>query len=167
MLVNQDWTDRFGAPFNGRMGTLPEILERHKSKEADSCPSLTCYVLLVRQVSWTEPAEPESPGVCQRLYPSARVESSVEKSALLPQHLPHFCLRSQGLSEAMGSGSSRSADVAGPTQLEDKYYPEWIKNPENMKDLSGKAGCAVCTTGADVLCTLYMYILHVHICVCV
>ena len=38
----------------------------------------------------------------------------------------------------MGSGSSQSADVSGPTQLEDKYYPEWIKNPENIKDLSGK-----------------------------
>lgn len=36
----------------------------------------------------------------------------------------------------MGSSSSSPAD--GPTQLEDKYYPEWIKNPENIKDLTGK-----------------------------
>lgn len=37
----------------------------------------------------------------------------------------------------MGSSAS-SAPAAGPTQLEDKYYPEWIKSPENIKDLTGK-----------------------------
>jgi len=35
-------------------------------------------------------------------------------------------------------GSSSSAPVSGPTKLEDKYYPEWIKNPENIKDLTGR-----------------------------
>jgi len=37
----------------------------------------------------------------------------------------------------MGSGSSSSAPASGPTKLADKYYPEWIKNPENIKDLTG------------------------------
>eukprot|EP00434_Breviolum_minutum_P000351 symbB.v1.2.000296.t1/scaffold24.1/size427761/12 len=35
-------------------------------------------------------------------------------------------------------GSSASAPASGPTKLEDKYYPEWIKNPENIKDLTGR-----------------------------
>ena len=35
-------------------------------------------------------------------------------------------------------GSSSSTEVKGPTVIEDKYYPEWIKNPENIKDLTGR-----------------------------
>ena len=38
----------------------------------------------------------------------------------------------------LSMGSSSSAPVSGPTKLEDKYYPEWIKNPENIKDLTGR-----------------------------
>ncbi|CAJ1418421.1 unnamed protein product [Effrenium voratum] len=39
----------------------------------------------------------------------------------------------------MGSGSSTaSSEVAGPAQLEDKYYPAWIKEAENLKDLTGQ-----------------------------
>lgn len=39
---------------------------------------------------------------------------------------------------AIAMGSSSSTEVSGPTVLEDKYYPEWIKNPENIKDLTGR-----------------------------
>eukprot|EP00971_Amphidinium_carterae_P261425 5186288-Amphidinium_carterae.1 len=39
----------------------------------------------------------------------------------------------------MGSkGSREAASEAVPTVLEDKYYPEWVKNPENLKDLTGR-----------------------------
>lgn len=44
-------------------------------------------------------------------------------------------------------GSASSAPVSGPTKLEDKYYPEWIKNPENIKDLSGRV--ALITGGQE------------------
>mmetsp|Transcript_5430 Transcript_5430/g.9448 ORF Transcript_5430/g.9448 Transcript_5430/m.9448 type:complete len:358 (+) Transcript_5430:95-1168(+) len=38
----------------------------------------------------------------------------------------------------MGSKGSREETASVPTVLEDKYYPEWIKSAENMKDLTGR-----------------------------
>jgi len=56
----------------------------------------------------------------------------------------------------MGSGASKnsSASAAAPTVLADKYYPDWIRNPENLKDLTGKV---VLVTGVSTASGLGFY----------
>uniref|UniRef100_A0A0G4G020 Uncharacterized protein n=1 Tax=Chromera velia CCMP2878 TaxID=1169474 RepID=A0A0G4G020_9ALVE len=56
----------------------------------------------------------------------------------------------------MGSSQSQQAqEVSGPVVLEDKYYPTWIKDEANMKDLTGKVALI---TGVSTASGLGFYI---------